>query len=116
MLETAPNRQAATWLDSFARALEAGDIDGVVGHFLEDCYWRDLLAFTWNIRTMEGRPAIRDMLRETLARTGPAGWRLAGDATTDGGMTEAWFTFSAARPPWSPAHPAKKSTAIHTAA
>ncbi|MGI6856432.1 NAD(P)-binding domain-containing protein [Mesorhizobium sp. 1B3] len=96
MLETAPNRQAATWLASFARSLEAGDIDGVTGLFPEDCYWRDLLAFTWNIRTMEGRSAIREMLGETLARTAPAGWRLAQDATTDGGVTEAWFTFETA--------------------
>jgi putative flavoprotein involved in K+ transport len=96
MLETAPDRQAAKWLASFAQTLEAGDIDGVSGLFLEDCYWRDLLAFTWNIHTMEGGTAIRDMLRATLARTSPTGWRLAGDAATDGGIVEAWLTFETA--------------------
>lgn len=96
MLETAPDRQAATWLASFAQALEAGDKDAATGLFPEDCYWRDLLAFTWNIRTMEGRPAIRAMLAETLARTRPSAWRIAGEATTDGGVTEAWFTFETA--------------------
>lgn len=96
MLETAPTRQAATWLASFGRALEARDVEAMDGLFLEDCYWRDLLAFTWNIRTMEGRAAIRDMLDATLAATRPEAWRLSEEAAGDG-FTEAWFTFETAR-------------------
>ena len=93
MLDMAPSKQAATWLSAFARALEAGDATAVTGLFVEDCYWRDLLAFTWNIKTMEGHAAIRDMLKATLATTKPTAWQLAGEATSDEGTIEAWFTF-----------------------
>ncbi|UVK41480.1 NAD(P)/FAD-dependent oxidoreductase [Mesorhizobium sp. AR10] len=93
MLDMAPSKQAATWLSSFARALEARDAAAVSNLFVEDCYWRDLLTFTWNIKTMEGRAAIRNMLDATLATTKPAAWQLAGEATSDEGTVEAWFTF-----------------------
>ena len=46
------------WLSAFAAALEQGDIAAVVALFVPDCNWRDLLAFTWNIKTLEGRPDI----------------------------------------------------------
>ncbi|TIW71385.1 MAG: NAD(P)/FAD-dependent oxidoreductase, partial [Mesorhizobium sp.] len=93
MLDIAPSQQAATWLGSFARTLEAGDIEAVANLFVEDCYWRDLLTFTWNIKTMEGRAAIRDMLEATLATARPSRWSLTGDASVDDGIIEAWFSF-----------------------
>ncbi|MER9974006.1 NAD(P)/FAD-dependent oxidoreductase [Mesorhizobium sp. M0085] len=93
MLDIAPTKQAATWLDSFARALEASDVEAATNLFVEDCYWRDLLTFTWNVRTMEGRAAIRDMLAATVATTKPARWQLSGEATSDEGTIEAWFSF-----------------------
>lgn len=97
MLETAPSKQAAAWLGSLAQALEARDPTAAAGLFLEGCYWRDLLAFTWNIKTMEGRDAIRKMLDATLATVRPSGWRLSGDPVTDeDGLVEAWFTFETA--------------------
>lgn len=96
MLDVAPTKQAATWLGNLARALEARDAAAAANLFLDDCYWRDLLAFTWNIKTMEGRAAIRDMLEATLDATRPDAWRLTGEATADGGTVEAWFTFETA--------------------
>ena len=93
MLDIAPSQQAAAWLGSFGRALEAGDIEAVANLFVEDCYWRDLLTFTWNIKTMEGQPAIRDMLKSTLSTARPSQWRLAGEASVDDGLIEAWLSF-----------------------
>jgi putative flavoprotein involved in K+ transport len=83
----------AAWLDSFAPALEAGDIEAAAGLFQDDCYWRDLLAFTWNIATMEGRPRISAMLEDCLTRTAPRGWRLVGEASERDGIVEAWLAF-----------------------
>ena len=40
--ETAISR----WLADFERALTARDIDAAAALFVEDCYWRDLVAFT----------------------------------------------------------------------
>ena len=53
--------------------------------------------FTWNIKTMEGRDAIRAMLDATrrtdeAQRTG----QIEGEATEAGGVTEAWFSFETA--------------------
>ncbi|MBZ9963713.1 NAD(P)/FAD-dependent oxidoreductase [Mesorhizobium sp. BR1-1-2] len=96
MLEMAPTKQAAAWLASLAQALEAGDAPAAANLFVDDCYWRDLLTFTWNVTTMEGREAIADMLKATLATTKPSAWQLTGEATSDEGIIEAWFTFETA--------------------
>ncbi|TIU16449.1 MAG: NAD(P)/FAD-dependent oxidoreductase, partial [Mesorhizobium sp.] len=71
MLEMAPTKQAAAWLASLAQALAAGDVTAASNLFVDDCYWRDLLTFTWNVTTMEGRAAIAGMLKSTLATTRP---------------------------------------------
>lgn len=93
MLDAAPTKQAADWLDGFSKALGKGDIDATTERFLDDCYWRDLLTFTWNIRTMEGKEAIAAMLKATLAGTAPTNWQLSGEASAHGDTVEAWFTF-----------------------
>ncbi len=83
------------WLDDFARTLSSGDIDGAAALFGADSYWRDLIAFTWNLRTVEGPAGVADLLAATLARVQPSGWRItAGEAPTDtGGVLEAWIEF-----------------------
>lgn len=96
MPETAPVKQAEMWLAGFAAALDGGDVGTGVGLFVDDCYWRDLLAFTWNIRTAEGRDAIGAMLGATLAAAKPGNWRLTGDAAVNGDTVEAWFAFETA--------------------
>ena len=64
MLDKAPNAQVNSVLSRLDDALTKGDIEAAVALFQDDCYWRDLVTFTWNIRTMEGKDAIRDMLKE----------------------------------------------------
>ncbi|MDX8511599.1 NAD(P)/FAD-dependent oxidoreductase [Mesorhizobium captivum] len=95
MLERTPTTKAQALLDKFGKALEAGDIDAAVNCFQEDCYWRDLVTFTWNLKTMEGRDQVRDMLQAMLADIKPTGWTVAEgeEATEDGGITTAWITF-----------------------
>ncbi|MDH5538918.1 MAG: NAD(P)/FAD-dependent oxidoreductase [Rhizobacter sp.] len=92
----AATRAAASWLAAFGAALEKRDIASAVALFDEDCYWRDLVSFTWNIKTAEGKPAIRELLDATLAATRPSAWALDGPAADAGGVTEAWFTFETA--------------------
>src|SRR5690348_1110120 len=91
-----PTQQAATWLADFGAALEHADIEAALALFDADCYWRDLVSFTWNITTMEGQDAIRAMLETTLAATRPSGWKLDGEASAAGGVTECWLTFETA--------------------
>lgn len=91
-----PAQQAAAWLNELSDALDRGDAAAAAELFLEDCYWRDLLAFTWNIVTSEGRAAVRGMLEATLAATRPSRWALKGEPVAEDGVVEAWFTFETA--------------------
>ncbi|SMF84595.1 putative flavoprotein involved in K+ transport [Tistlia consotensis] len=95
MLDTSPSVRAQAVLSSLDEALSAGDVEAATELFQDDCYWRDLVSFTWNIRTLEGKDAIRDMLGAQLARVKPSDWRLADgeEASEDGGVITAWLAF-----------------------
>ncbi len=93
MTTPTPTRIAQDWLDRLDAALAAGDAPAAAALFNGDCYWRDLVAFTWNIRTMEGRTDIEAMLRDTLTTVRPQGWQLDGEATQTNGIIEAWLSF-----------------------
>ena len=88
-----PTKQVNDWLSAFNKALSSSDAAAAAGLFEEDSYWRDLVSFTWNIKTMEGRQAIQDMLEARLADTKPSNWKLEGEATHADGVTEGWLTF-----------------------
>ena len=94
---TAARPPAATevdqWLERFGAALEQGDAAGAAELFAQESYWRDLVAFTWNIKTVEGRGGITDMLEHTLARVQPHGWHATEEPTTADGVTDAWIAF-----------------------
>ncbi len=96
MADRTPTELAAAWLQSLERVLAAGDIPAAAALFEENGYWRDLLTFTWDVRTMECRPAITLMLEGNLARTAPGKFRLSDEATLEDGMIQAWFTFETA--------------------
>ena len=95
MLDTTATGKVAAFLGAFGGALEAGDIDKVTAMFEDECYWRDLVTFTWNIKTMEGKAEVADMLRHQLAATKPTEWQVAeGEtATEEGGVITAWISF-----------------------
>ena len=83
----------STWLSKFGRALAAGEHDKAAALFGAESFWRDLVAFTWNIKTMEGREQIRAALAKTAPRAKPAAWKIEGEESTANGVTEGWFTF-----------------------
>lgn len=95
MLDTTVNNEVQGLLDTFGAALERGDIAAAVACFQDDCYWRDLVTFTWNIHTSEGKDAIAGMLESQLAATKPTGWKIAEGETAaeDGGVATAWIEF-----------------------
>lgn len=74
-------------------ALGNQDIDAVVQLFQEDCYWRDLVLFSWNLRTLESREQIRDMLTQQLSQVTPVRFtRDESEAVSDdGGLLQGWF-------------------------
>ena len=85
---------AAEWLSSFANFAENGDINGILSLILESqfssnffnpasgdnvcldhsdtgiaVYWRDVLALTWDIRTFESTPKIKQFLIDRLGQS-----------------------------------------------
>jgi putative flavoprotein involved in K+ transport len=92
MQEAAQLSEAGAWLANLGKALAARDIPGALELFVEDCYWRDFLSLTWNIKTMEGKPAIAAMLGATLERASPSDWAIEA-MDRRAGLNEAWFAF-----------------------
>ncbi len=85
--------QVDQWLSSFDQALTRGDSAAAAELFAPESFWRDLVAFTWNIRTVEGQSGVRDMLDQTLANVRPRGWHRTEEPTAADGVTEAWIEF-----------------------
>ncbi|MBF6446250.1 MULTISPECIES: NAD(P)/FAD-dependent oxidoreductase [Nocardia] len=91
-----PQQRVETWLRDFESALAARDIEAAAGMFALDSFWRDLVAFTWNIKTVEGREGVADMLRARLGDTDPRGFHTTEPATEDDGVITAWIGFETA--------------------
>ncbi len=91
-----PDDKAGAWLVAFESACRARDIDAASALFATESYWRDLVAFTWNIKTVEGRGGVADLLAGTLDSTDPSGFALDEPASEADGVVTAWFTFETA--------------------
>ncbi|MDQ0624900.1 MULTISPECIES: NAD(P)/FAD-dependent oxidoreductase [Paraburkholderia] len=95
MSENTANQAISAVLESLEAALKRGDTQAAVDLFQPDCYWRDLVAFTWNIKTLEGREQIAEMLNTQLAAIKPSRLRLADNesATEADGVAQGWIAF-----------------------
>jgi cation diffusion facilitator CzcD-associated flavoprotein CzcO len=67
---------AEAWLSDFGAALDRRDFDAVGPLFAADGWWRDLLALTWDLRTLHGAEAVKSVLAEHLERAGMTAFRL----------------------------------------
>ena len=67
----------ANWLINFETAIRQNNADAVSLLFVENGHWRDLLAFTWHIRTVNGPSEIKAMIRETAINTGATEIKIA---------------------------------------
>jgi putative flavoprotein involved in K+ transport len=83
----------SAWLDQFNAALEAEDAAAAADLFATTSFWRDLVALTWNIKTVEGPDGVRDMLEHTLDAIKPHGFAITEPATETEGVVEAWLQF-----------------------
>ena len=100
--ELAPDEQSTelqtvnTWLEQLNSALTRTDTKAAAQLFEEEGFWRDMISFTWNITTMEGRQAIEDMLDNCCARVQPMNWQVEEPPTEADGIIDAWITFETA--------------------
>ena len=75
-----PTAAAQAWLSRFDHALQGRDVEAALELFEDDSYWRDLVAFTWNLKTLEGKAGIRRDARRATATGQAARLALAEDA------------------------------------
>ena len=54
-----PRVKPRAGLTAFAAALANRDVAAAAGLFRDECFWRDLVAFTWNVKTLEGARPLR---------------------------------------------------------
>ncbi|WP_336356971.1 NAD(P)/FAD-dependent oxidoreductase [Pseudomonas granadensis] len=87
-----PTAQLAAWIETLGERLAQRNVDATLELFADECYWRDLLLFSWNLVTLEGKPAIRDLLETRLEQTQPQQWKLDGEATLTNGVLEGWMS------------------------
>jgi cation diffusion facilitator CzcD-associated flavoprotein CzcO len=62
VVQSNPKQVLEHWVSCFNKALKAGDSAGVAECFLPDGYWRDFLAFTWDMRTFHTRKTIKQFV------------------------------------------------------
>lgn len=91
------------WLAQFERALGEPDAAQLRALFHAESHWRDILALTWSIRTVNGADAIVTELKANVGRARPKGFRINTERTAPRPVTrvgteaiEAIFKFETA--------------------
>jgi cation diffusion facilitator CzcD-associated flavoprotein CzcO len=64
------------WLTEFGRALGSSDGSTLRPLFLPESYWRDALALSWNLQTLNGADAIVQELAVLAAHSAPSGFKI----------------------------------------
>ncbi len=77
------------WLAEFEQALSASDDSSIEALFRPDAHWRDLLAFTWQVKTISGARKIVDALKLHGAGAGAAGFEIDRQRTPPRRVTRA---------------------------
>ncbi len=93
---TAVAARVDTWLADFEAALIARHVERAAELFAPDSFWRDLVAFSWNIVTVENRAGVADLLRGCLETTQPSGFRTTEAPEEADGVISAWIAFETA--------------------
>lgn len=80
---------ASGWLAQFERALTGPDDVALNALFHPDSHWRDVLALTWHIGTVNGADAVLEALRAHAVRAKPSGFRTDPDRAPPRTVTRA---------------------------
>lgn len=83
IMSPSANDAAATaqaWLSDFAAALTAHNVKAVAATFLHNGWLRDVLAFTWGTRALEGQEKIAAYLAENLPTVNVSNVKLSDEA------------------------------------
>ena len=92
LAKTRPEPIASTadaWLSQFEGALTTPGTAALEALFHPDSHWRDLLALTWTIDTLDGRAPIIAALKAQAGRAKPSGFQIDPDRTAPRNVTRA---------------------------
>jgi len=59
---------AKAWFTRFADAMTSKDVPGILDLIVDDAFWRDILALTWDFHTYEGRDSVKQFLTDQLPK------------------------------------------------
>ena len=93
---TERSRAVSEWLVRFEAALKAPALADLSAVFAQECYWRDYLAYTWDIVTLEGQEAIGAMLRTQAGLIAGAAFAPDDPALPLTDDAQGWFRFRTA--------------------
>ncbi len=80
---------AENWLAQFESAIAKPDDILLKPLFHPDSYWRDVLALSWNLQTVNGADAILRELKAHASRAAPSGFRIDPDRAAPRRVTRA---------------------------
>ncbi len=80
---------AENWLAQFESALAEPDGTSLKKLFHPDSYWRDVLALSWNLQTLNGADAILRELKARAPVAAPSGFRIDPDRAAPRRVTRA---------------------------
>jgi cation diffusion facilitator CzcD-associated flavoprotein CzcO len=91
MLDRTDDVSIATenWLTQFESALATSDDSLLKTLFDPESHWRDVLALSWNIQTINGAEAILSALNADAGRAAPSGFRIDPDRAAPRTVTRA---------------------------
>jgi hypothetical protein len=73
-----PKSAASQWVETFNKAVQAFDKDGIALLFCKNSYWRDQLCLSWDLRTLHGRENTLSVIDKA------GGFRIKSIALDDG--------------------------------
>lgn len=65
-----PRRITETWLQNLQQKVSQNQLRDVSELFIDECWWRDIVALSWNITTKCGRNEISQYLQLQAAKSG----------------------------------------------
>src|ERR1700753_1567019 len=80
---------AESWLAQFETALSDGDDAALKSLFLHESYWRDVLALSWKLQTLNGAAAILGELPALARRAMPRNFAIDPDRAAPRRVTRA---------------------------
>ncbi|CAN5510466.1 hypothetical protein BH11ACT8_BH11ACT8_15450 [soil metagenome] len=91
-----PQSRVDAWFAAFGAALAADDAAAGAALFARTSFWRDLIAFSWNLTTVEDPAGVQDLLEHAMGEARARDFATSEPPDEADGVITAWFEFSTA--------------------